>query len=73
MSEQNEHTTECTEYQKSCAFWISEQETLIEYLKQNISNSEKMIELHGKTLAISKEALEHEEKVLFNFKNRDNE
>lgn len=72
MSEQNE-CTEQEQYQKSCDFWVKEQETLIEHLKQNISNSEKMIELHGKTLAISKEALEHEEKVLFNFKNRDNE
>lgn len=61
------------DYKKSCALWQKEQETLIEHLKQNIYNSEKMIELHYKTLATSKEALEHEEKVLSNFKNRNNE
>lgn len=57
MTEQNEL------YVKSQERWIKEQELLIEMLEENKRNSQNMISIHTRTLSVTLESLEHEQKA----------
>ena len=49
---------------KSMLLWVKSQRNFIESLKFNVQTSEKDVEFTLKGIAIGKEQIEHEEKVL---------
>jgi len=61
------------DYKKSCELWVKAQENLIVELNYNEQNSMKMIEIHTKSLALTRAAIRHENKVLSIFKQKQNE
>lgn len=56
-------------HEESIRYWIKSQENIIELLKADIENNEKMIKVHGDSLKIHKEQLAHEVKYLQDYKN----